>query len=154
MKLEKIMDDLQIPAEWHAGLEAMRNAKGCELEFSSHGHMQQARAMVAEANLSYGEVNGIKLVVFLDAAKTRSELRPSFLTHRAYDVIGDVEVSKQPPGILEKDMRGKTIKLKLGDNAATRLVYSLAGVWQWTAYAARPYEDDELDMMSAYINGH
>ena len=34
---KKILADLEVPNDWFTGLEAMRNGKGAELDFTSHG---------------------------------------------------------------------------------------------------------------------
>ena len=118
------------------------------MSFSSHGHLQHARSKVGANNWSFGKNHyGGKAVVFLDCAKSRGELRPALLTHKAFDIICDMESSRDDKIDAEKDMRGKTVKL-----ASKRCGYSLHGTWQWTPYAVQRY-GAEIDMMTAYVNG-
>lgn len=143
---------LDVLQEWYGGsLAAMHNGKGATLSFDSHGHLQAARAKVNAANKVIATLpNGHEVKMFLDAAKTRSELRPALLCHRAADILHDLEKEKgQSALIIFKDMKGKTVKV-----GTERFGYSLNGVWQWTAAAGRRYSADELYMAQAYINGH
>ena len=91
-------------------------------------------------------------MVWLDAAKTREELRPSLLTHRCADVMTDVEAEKGADAkTVTKCLRGKSVKV--GEPGA-RIGYSLQGKWRWTAFAANRYSEEDLNMATAYIEGH
>ena len=117
------------------------------MDFQSHAALQLARSRVSAKNLHFGSQNGKPLTVFLDAGKTRSELRPALITHRAAEVIVDLEKAQATPLEVVKDMRGKTVKC--GGN---RCGYSLQGTWQFTPWARSRYSADELDMASAFAN--
>ena len=139
-----------IPAEWYDNLAALHNGKGAEMDCDSHGHLQAARSKVSLANKVVGQASsGHRLTMFLDVAKTKSELRPSFLTHRASDIICDIEKERDDPVEVQKDMRGKC--LKVGNK---RVGYSLGGVWMWTVFAVQRYLPDSLEMAGGYTNGY
>ena len=106
--------------ESYSALEGMRSGKGCTMTFGDHASLQLARSRVRDANLSFGTANGGPVKVFLDAGKTRNELRPAVVTHRAYDVICDIEKSRADAGVVVKDLRGKTVLVN-----GTRCGYSL-----------------------------
>lgn len=129
----------------------MHNGKGATLTFDTHGHLMSARAKVITANKHIGKTQaGQHVTMFLDCAKTKSELRPAMLTHRACDILSDLEKEKVDAAlVLSKDMRGKSVKL-----GQERCGYSLNGIWQWTQVAVRRHSVDELQMASAYVNGY
>ena len=120
------------------------------MEFVSHGHLQQARAKVATANLSFGNTSDNKrIVVLLDCGKTKEELRPALLTHRTHDIITDMEADRQDQLPVVKCMKGKTVKV--GGN---RVGYSCYGMWKFIPYASRRYDSGELEAALGYIHGH
>ena len=89
-----LLNELDVPADSYQNLAAMGNG-GCKLDFASHGDLQSARSKVMTANKSYGNsTDGKRIQVFLDAGKTREELRPALLTHRCYDILHDLEQEK------------------------------------------------------------
>ena len=143
---------LDVLQDWYGNsLAAMHNGKGATLSFDTHGHLQAARSKINTANKVIATLpSGHEVKMFLDAAKTRSELRPALLCHRASDILCDLEKERGAAGLqVFKDMRGKSLKI-----GSERVGYSLNGVWQWTTAASRRYTLDELHMAGAYINGH
>ena len=149
-KAIEILEQLQAPPDYYKNIVSLWIAKGVEMDCPSHGHLQIIRSKISLANLSYGEeVPGKKLVVFFDACKTKGELRPGLLTHKAYDVIVDLEKGLQLPGRVTKDLRGKCVKVN-----DTRVGYSLQGSWNWSPFASKRYQVAELDMASAFVNGY
>ena len=139
--------ELQIVPETFSELVGMRSGKGCNLTFTTHGALQMARSKVMNANKSYGMLDGKAIKVFLDCAKTRNEMRPALLTHRAFDVVVDIEKEQSNPQQVTKDMRGKTVKV--GNNRAG---YSLHGSWYFTALAHNRYSESDIQMALAYSN--
>ena len=120
------------------------------MDCPSHGHLQIIRSKISTANLSYGaEPGGKKFIVFFDACNTKNELRPGLLTHKAFDIITDLEKGQQPPGKITKGLRGKCVKVN-----DTRVGYSLQGTWNWSPFATSRYQAAELDMASAFVNGY
>ena len=149
-KALEILQQLQIPPEFYKNMVSLWNAKGVELDCPSHGHLQIIRSKVSLANLSFGDsAPGVKSTVFFDACKTKGELRPGLLTHKAYDVIIDLEKGQDRPGKVLKDMRGKTVKVN-----DTRVGYSLQGVWAWSPFAVKRYNPAELEMATGFVNGY
>ena len=149
-KALEILQQLQIPPEYYKNMVSLWNAKGVELDCPSHGHLQIIRSKVSLANLSFGDsAPGVKSTVFFDACKTKGELRPGLLTHKAYDVIIDLEKGQDRPGKVLKDMRGKTVKVN-----DTRVGYSLQGVWAWSPFAVKRYNPAELEMATGFVNGY
>ena len=146
-----LLEELQIPTDHFGALMSMSNGKGCTLEFRSHGELQNARSKVALANKSCGQSHdGRKIVCFLDCGKTRDELRPALLTHRAFDILVDIEKDRTPNNKeVVKDLKGKTIKV-----GGSRFGYSCYGQWKWTKAATDRYDEGELDAALCYINGH
>lgn len=139
--------ELNVVPESYSELMGMRSGKGCNLNFTSHGALQMARSKVMNGNKSYGLLDGKAIKVFLDCAKTRNEMRPALLTHRAYDVIADIEKLQAHPLIVTKDLRGKTIKV-----GANRVGYSLHGSFYFTHFAQQRYSESDIQMALAYSN--
>ena len=130
-------------AHWRH-LHAPRNpGSSVELEFNEAAHLQSARFAIRCAAHHVGDK-----VVWLDAAKTRDELRPARLTHRGAAALTDLE-SKRPDtsrGVVDKVMTGKQVKV-----ANDVMGYSAYGNWIWTNAASERYDVDSLNMMKAWV---
>ena len=88
--------------------------------------------------------------IWLDARKTRNELRPSRLTHKAFDTLLILEGEKHPdvqPPAFVKDMRGKMVKL---GTKTYGMVYF--GQWKWLQAATDRYTNEDLEWATAVVN--
>ena len=149
-KAKEILVQCAVDPESYTHLAAMHKGGGCTLTFNSHGHLQIARQKLITAALSFAvdPRDNRKIMVFLDAAKTKEELRPALYTHRAFDILTEFEQSMPDEKVIIKDMRGKCVKI-----AATRIGFSLYGEWRWTPMAVSRYDESQLDAATAYIQG-
>ena len=114
-----------------------------ELEFNDACNLQSARLAIRCSAERVGDK-----FVWLDAAKTRDELRPARLTHRGATALSDLE-SKRPEdarGNVEKVMTGKQVKV-----AGDVMGYSAYGQWEWTRAAHGRYDEDSLKVIKAWI---
>ena len=85
-------------------------------------------------------------VIYLDAAKTRRELRPSRLTHRAHDFLQRIENEKTgPKETVVKHLDGKYLTI-----SDANIGYSDHGCWKWTSKAADYYSSDQLDICKTF----
>ena len=84
--------------------------------------------------------------VWLDAKKEWAETRPTRMVHRVHDCLADFEVSRQDKQMVEKDTRGKIVKV-----AGQRMGFTLHGEWRWTDAAMQRYSAEELEMARAYV---
>ena len=69
-----------------------------DLVFAKPDLLQAARLSVQALQKSYAEHH----IVWLDARKERSELRPARIIHRMYDTLTETETSMDPPLPVEK----------------------------------------------------
>ena len=83
--------------------------------------------------------------VWLHAKKTRDELPPNRMVHRAHEHLESGTTGRSSPPALEKDMLNKALK-------ANSLVigYASPSDWTWTSDATKFYSKQELDMARAY----
>ena len=119
-----------------------RKAGSCaELKFPSAAKLKEARLAVQALNKSYVSEKW----VWLDAKKEFHELRPARLVHRIYDVLVELESTREDKLKVEKVLNGKFVKL--GDRRAG---YTLHGQWKWTGVATQRYCQEDLDMARSF----
>ena len=111
------------------------------LTFSTAKALQDAR-MTFQARKF--ESNGRK--IWLDAAKTRAELRPARLIHRAFTAISDQEKDKTDTMDVEKNLKGKQVKV--GQEVAA---YTLNSELKWTTFARQRYGEETCDVLRAWV---
>ena len=84
--------------------------------------------------------------IWLDAAKTRAELKPARIIHRAYTAITEQEKDQTEPKTIEKNLRGKQIK-----TGNIVLAFTLNGQLKWTAAARARYTEETCEMLAGWI---
>ena len=114
----------------------------CLLTFDTPANLARARMAFQARKVVH---NGRS--IWLDAAKTRAELLPSRLVHRAHTCVSSCEDEREGDKlVLEKDMRGKQLK------AGRQVIgYSLRGEWKWTTFSENRYAKETLDVSAAWI---
>jgi lactate dehydrogenase-like 2-hydroxyacid dehydrogenase len=83
--------------------------------------------------------------------KTREELRPNRLAHRAAEFLEDIEREHFPqsPKAVHKDLRGKVVSLEgLG-----RVGASVAGHWRWFPAIQARHSAQLLALGEDWVNG-
>ena len=85
-----------LPASYST-VSSMANARGCDIEFTSHAAGMYARSKVIATALSFYEVDTKRVPVWCDVGKTRDEMKPSRMTHRCQDVMTNFEKEKDDP---------------------------------------------------------
>ena len=79
--------------------------------------------------------------IWHDAAKTKAELKPARLIHRAWTALTEQEKERQDPQALEKVLTGKQVK-----KGRTVLAFSLNSELKRTAAAKERYGEDQCDL--------
>ena len=113
------------------------------LTFASPKLLQDARMAFQARSFTHNDRK-----IWLDAAKTRAELKPARIIHRAFTALSEEEKELDEPKELEKNLRGKQIKLKGGN---TVLAYTLNSELKWTNAAKQRYGDEQCDVLQAWI---
>ena len=114
----------------------------CLLTFDTPANLARARLAFQARKIVHGGRR-----IWLDAAKTRAELLPSRLVHRAHTCVSSSEEERADGKlVLEKDMRGK--QLKAGRHV---LGYSLRGEWKWTSFSEDRYSKETLEVLTGWI---
>ena len=113
------------------------------LVFTGPHKLQEARLAVKCSKYSHGS-----RTIWLDAAKTREELRPARLVHRAAEAILNLEngLSENDRRKVEKVMSGKQVKA-----GGTVMGYTYQGNWIWAQAAVTRYDSSSLEMVKAWI---
>lgn len=115
----------------------------CQVQFRSPGALQLAKAKIRELKNSYEEGRN----VWLDIQKSRDQLRPSRMTHRACEVIEDFERARPDAMTVEKLLASKTIKV--GGN---RVAFVLDNTIRFTVWAMARYSHEQLDIVKGYCD--
>ena len=110
------------------------------LTFSTPKALQDAR-MALQARAF--ECKGRK--IWLDAAKTKAELLPARLIHRAFTAISEQETGKDDAKGVEKNLKGKQVKV--GNEIAA---YTLNSQLKWTTFARQRYGEETCDVLRAW----
>ena len=120
-----------------------RNDEGStvQLVFRSPAELSAAKLQVRAAQCKGWSGKN----VWLDAKKSRAEMKPARLVHRIAQVLQDFEDSRPDKQVLEKNMIGKNVKIPAG-----QLGWSRAGAWIWTNLAKTRYTTEQLDIAKSY----
>ena len=120
-----------------------RNDEGStvQLVFRSASELSAAKLLVRAAQCKGWSGKN----VWLDAKKSRAEMKPARLVHRITQVLQDFEDSKPDKQALEKNMIGKNVRIPAG-----QLGWSRAGAWIWTNLAKTRYTTEQLDIAKSY----
>ena len=140
-RAREILTEANVPPDTWQALTATRN-KGsmAQILFTSEEALEIAAIRVNALRKSYPDVTHLtNNNVWLAVAKTREELRPNRLCHRAAQLITDLEtVVQERKGAVTKDMRAKIVKVN-----DVPMGYSCSGRWVWTGPAKLRYTEDE-----------
>ena len=120
-----------------------RNNEGstAQLVFRTAGELAAAKLLVRAAGCrGWNDKN-----IWLDAKKSRTEMKPARLVHRIAQVLTDFEDARADKQPIEKNMIGKNVR-----NASGQLGWSRAGVWIWTAIAKARYTVEQLDIAKSF----
>ena len=120
-----------------------RNNEGstAQLVFRTPGELAAAKLLVRAAQCKgWSDKN-----IWLDAKKSRTEMKPARLVHRIAQVLTDFEDARADKQPVEKNMIGKNVR-----NASGQLGWSRAGIWIWTAVAKARYTVEQLDIAKSY----
>lgn len=146
-RTSKILQAANIPADnilWTSPLVG-RGSRGSasQVQFRSPGALQLAKAKIRELKKSYEEGRN----VWLDIQKSRDQLRPSRMTHRACEVFEDFERSRPDAMTVEKLLASKTTKV--GGN---RVAFVLDNTIRFTIWAMTRYSNEQLDIVRGYCD--
>ena len=120
-----------------------RNNEGSTVQmvFRTAGELAAAKLLVRAALCrGWSDKN-----IWLDAKKSRTEMKPARLVHRIAQVLQDFEDGRADKQQIEKNMIGKNVR-----NASGQLGWSRAGIWIWTAVAKARYTVEQLDIAKSY----
>jgi hypothetical protein len=112
-----------------------------ELVFFSPAQLTRAKFMVkAVAKSGRGGKP-----IWLDAQRTRDEMRPARIVHRIFDGLENLERPRTDKIVLTKNMPGKLIESPSG-----RMGWTQQGNWVWSQIARQRYHAEDLDAIKAY----
>ena len=139
------LQDAGVSSEVWSGLAAVTSRAGagnsCELIFADSTKLQEAKLLVRNlARVCCGD-----RPVWLDAGKTRTELRAARVIHRVHEVVAEIEAAKADPGVVVKHLNGKFVTV-----GQTKACYTLQGKVRWTPWAVTRYTSEERDWATAY----
>ena len=81
---------------------------------------------------------------WLDARKTRNELRPNRLTHKAFDAVMMLE---EKAGSSLDDLKGKQLLFK-----KESIGFVSHGQWKWLDHAGSRFSAQDLQWAEGYVN--
>ena len=111
------------------------------LTFSCPSQLQDARMAFQSKAFVHNDRK-----IWLDAAKTKAELKPARIIHRAYTALSEQEKEVSEPQQLEKNLKGKQIKM-----GKLVLAYSLYSELKWTTAAKERYGPENCEILKAWI---
>ena len=118
--------------------------------------LERAKSAVRCAGIKFGN-DPATPSVWLDLRKTREELRPARLTHRAHEYVEHLENDNQDASGNDrkcqatKSLQKKTVALvHEGNEIEVGKVYGRT--FHWTAFAKSRYSNEELHQGSAFVN--
>ena len=112
------------------------------LTFDTPENLAKARLAFQAQRIEHGQRR-----IWLDAAKSKAELLPARLVHRAFTCVSSAEAERDGVKIeLTKDMPGKQLK-----TGKTVVGYSLRGEWKWSAFARERYGEELLEILGAWV---
>ena len=135
-RAKQLLEEARIPVDSYYDIKALRSGPGsmCEVYFKEAGTLTKAKWAVSSlAKRLHGDKPA-----WLDAKKTKMELRPARMVHRACEVLQSFEDSKPDKVILTKNMVDKKI-LRSG----VAIGASRYGKWVWTSAAEQLYTNEQ-----------
>eukprot|EP00973_Karenia_brevis_P013442 1825803-Karenia_brevis.AAC.1 len=102
--------------------------------------------IVRSANRTYDKCTN---PVWLDAVKTRDELKPQRTLSRAAEYIQDIESGRPDKVEITARSNGKFVDCNLG-----KLGFTCKAQWVWSKLAEARYTANELQIGKDYADGH
>ncbi len=112
------------------------------MTFDTSELLQEAKRKVRHAEIT---LDICTKPVWLDIEKTRTELRPARIIHRATEMLEEIESLKVEKITIEKFINGKQIK-----SQGKMLAWSFHGALQYSAYARQRYSEEERQQVVAF----
>ena len=139
-----------LPAEYDIPVAPHRGGSHVDVQFASSEILQRGKLRAMNLNKSYMGPEGIRpRYVWIDARKTRDEMRPARLTHRAHKFLETIIGTKFQGTAVEKDIMGKRVKV------ANKVVcFSLRGELQLTPDLDQYLVLDERQQLVAYAESN
>ena len=136
-----------VEASTYEGLSAMANradeGSAAALIFRSPAELQKAKLLVRAANAT-----GLQgKLVWLDARKTRLEMKPARVIHRAAQMLSDFE-SNRTQG--EELLVNKNMAAKFLFNSRGRILYTLRGKVLWAPEGMARYDADQRNIVEGF----
>ena len=137
------LEKIGIASEEYSCLSAIRE-KGsiASLTFKDPNRLQEAKRLMRASEFC---ASGVEKEVWLDVEKSRTELKPARLIHRAAEILEEFEGEQSSPQPITKIMNGKQIGMN-----TKLLAWSQNGQSQWARNAILRYSDEERAAMKAY----
>ena len=104
----------------------------------------QARIKIKSIRKRYLDVR-VGYNVWLDAKKTKSELKRNIKTHRVHEVLEQFEAAREDTQPVTKDLSKKCVKI--GNKV---MGFSHGSEWKWTDEPAKRFSASQLEMAKAY----
>ena len=145
-RAKEMLEKAGIPATDYDCMSAVRT-KGSvvSLTFKEASKLQDARRQMRCIGHTYEGLNG---AVWLDVEKSRRELAPARLIHKATDMITDLEAAREDKKPVEKIMNGKQIKV-----GGILAAWSFRGALQVSRFAEGRYSEEERQQVLAFAEG-
>ena len=135
-----------LPA-WYEGLCAMSNrsdeGSAAALVFHSAKDLQKTKLLVRAANAT-----GLQgKLIWLDARKTRLEMKPARVIHRAAQMLTDFEANRVQGGEL---LVNKNMAAKFLFNNNGRILYTLKGKLLWAPEGLARYDAEQRNIVEGF----
>ncbi len=142
-RAKAFLTSIGVAPEDYKCLQAVRDPGSiCSLTFSDSVKLQDAKR--ASRVLSFTQP-GCAKPTWLDVEKSKAELKPARIIHRAAELITDFETGRPDRQDVTKILNGKQIKIE------GRLVcYTYRGTLQWASLGLSRYSADERMQVAAF----
>jgi hypothetical protein len=142
-RCKTLLQELGFSQEHWSGIACTRRDGGsaCEVVFASPILLQQARLKLKSKRKQF--IDG--RTVWLDAKKTRSELRPNRMTHRIHEMLEQFEAEQDEIKIVVKNLNTKDVK-----TGGALMGFCRANAWQWTKAARDRYTPEQREFAGSY----
>jgi hypothetical protein len=152
LRANQVLTDVGVDMEYIKTIKASysgASGSSVDIELVRPGLLDSIKPLIKALNRVYREEKTKK--VYFDARKSRQELRPSRLVHRAWDYVMDVEMTKEgEKATIAKELRGKFLTRN-----GVRIGASIGRQWRWlqTAWDKKNgYTEQQLHLGLDWIN--
>ena len=131
-RCKTVLQECGFGPEHFSGVASTRRESGsaCEIVFASPQLLLQARIKITAMRKSFQTTS--TRFVWLDAKKTRTELKPNRMTHKVNEILETFEGERtEGTQTVSKDLAKKCVKV-----GTVVMGYSSGQQWKWTAEAA------------------